>query len=58
MMDVKKTLMNLHKRFPNFDLDTLLLIVDCYVELWSYSYTTTNNAITAANTATPKNQLY
>jgi hypothetical protein len=57
-MDVKKTLMNLHKRFPNFDLDTLLLIVDCYVELWSYSYTTANNAITAANTATPKNQLY
>ena len=52
MMDVKKTLMNLHKRFPNFDLDTLLLIVDCYVELWSY--TTTNNAITA----TPKYQLY
>lgn len=30
-MDAKQTLINLHKAFPNFDLDTLFKILDCIV---------------------------
>lgn len=32
MIDFKKTLTNLHNEFPEFDLDTLLKIVDTIVE--------------------------
>lgn len=31
-MDAKQTLINLHSKFPEFDLDTLFTILDCYVE--------------------------
>lgn len=32
MMNLKETLKNLHKKFPNLTLDELFDIVDCYVE--------------------------
>lgn len=32
MIDFKKTLTNLHNKFPEFDLDTLFKIVDAIVE--------------------------
>ena len=32
-MDAKQTLINLHKAFPDFDLDTLFKVLDCYVPL-------------------------
>ena len=32
MVDFKKTLTNLHNKFPEFDLDTLFKIVDAIVE--------------------------
>lgn len=31
-MNTKETLKKLHETFPNFDTDTLLKILDCYVE--------------------------
>jgi hypothetical protein len=31
-MDVRKTLENLHKEFPNLSLDDLFRILDCYVD--------------------------
>lgn len=31
-MNTKETLKNLHEEFPDFDTDTLLKILDCYVE--------------------------
>lgn len=31
-MDAKRTLINLHEKFPEFDLDTLFSILDCYAE--------------------------
>lgn len=31
-MDFKKTLINLHNEFPEFDLDTLFKILDAIVE--------------------------
>lgn len=31
-MNTKATLQKLHEIFPNFDTDTLLKILDCYVE--------------------------
>lgn len=30
-MNVKETLRNLHKKFPNLTLDDLFTILDCYV---------------------------
>jgi hypothetical protein len=32
MMNLKITLKNLHKKFPNLTLDELFTIVDCYTE--------------------------
>lgn len=29
MIDFKRTLLNLHKTFPEFDLDTLIKIIEC-----------------------------
>lgn len=31
-MNTKETLKRLHETFPDFDTDTLLKILDCYVE--------------------------
>lgn len=31
-MNTKETLKRLHETFPDFDADTLLKILDCYVE--------------------------
>lgn len=31
-MDAKRTLINLHEKFPEFTLDMLFSILDCYVE--------------------------
>lgn len=31
-MNTKETLKKLHETFPDFDTDTLLKILDCYVE--------------------------
>ena len=31
-MNIRKTLENLHKKFPNLTLDDLFTIIDCYVE--------------------------
>ena len=31
-MNTKETLKRLHETFPDFDTDTLLRILDCYVE--------------------------
>lgn len=32
MIDTKKTLQNLHERFPDLDLDDLFAILECIVE--------------------------
>lgn len=32
MINVKKTLINLHQKFPTLDLDQLFTILDCIVE--------------------------
>lgn len=32
MMNTRETLKNLHKKFPNLNLDDLFEIMDCYVE--------------------------
>lgn len=29
MIDLKRTLLNLHETFPEFDLDTLIKIIEC-----------------------------
>lgn len=39
MIDFKKTLTNLHNEFPEFDLDTLLKIVDGIVETYTPTIT-------------------
>ena len=50
-MDAKQTLINLHKAFPEFDLDTLFKILDCivpYVCLGNYTSPSTtiwNNTV-------------
>lgn len=31
-MNTKATLKKLHETFPDFDIDTLLKILDCYIE--------------------------
>lgn len=38
-MDVKETLKNLHKRFPNYTLDELFDILDCVVPNYYVTYT-------------------
>lgn len=38
-MDVKETLKNLHRKFPNYTLDELFDILDCVVS----NYYVTNN---------------
>ena len=40
-MDVKETLKNLHRKFPNYTLDELFDILDCIVP--NYYVTYTNN---------------
>ena len=40
MIDVRKTLRALHKKFPLMSLDELFTIIDCYVE--ELSLTSTN----------------
>ena len=42
MMNIRKTLENLHKKFPNLTLDDLFAIIDCYVEE-GYSFGLTPN---------------
>ena len=32
MLNSKKTLKNLHEKFPNLSLDDLFIILDCYIE--------------------------
>lgn len=32
MLNVKQTLKNLHKKFPNLSLDELFEVLDCYIE--------------------------
>lgn len=32
MIDTKKTLVNLHERFPNMSLDELFAVLECIVE--------------------------
>lgn len=36
MIDFKRTLLNLHETFPEFDLDTLIKIIECITEGTSY----------------------
>lgn len=35
MIDTKRTLQNLHERFPDLDLDDLFAILECIVEYYS-----------------------
>lgn len=37
MIDFKKTLINLHEKFPEYDLDILIKIIDAIVETTDYS---------------------
>lgn len=37
MVDFKNTLINLHKKFPDYDLDTLMAIIDSIVETIDYN---------------------
>lgn len=37
MIDFKNTLINLHKKFPEYDLDKLIEIIDSIVETIDYS---------------------
>ena len=54
MIDVKRTLKVLHKKFPLMSLDELFTIIDCYVEDSLVSipqvYYTTETPATAINT--------
>lgn len=33
MIDTRRTLANLHKKFPSLSLDSLFDILDCYVKM-------------------------
>ena len=33
MIDTRRTLVNLHEKFPNLSLDNLFEILDCYTEV-------------------------
>lgn len=35
MIDTKRTLQNLHERFPDLDLDELFAILECIVDYYS-----------------------
>lgn len=37
MIDFKKTLINLHEKFPEYDLDTLIKIIESIVETTDYN---------------------
>lgn len=37
MIDFKNTLIKLHERFPTYDLDTLIAIIDSIVETVDYN---------------------
>lgn len=43
-MDVKQTLKNLHRRFPEMSLDDLFAILDCYSN-YEVSWKSYNNTI-------------
>lgn len=41
MIDARRTLVNLHNKFPNLPLDDLFEILECCVEtpsIWPYTY--------------------
>lgn len=38
MIDFKNSIINLHKKFPNKDLDELIQILDCIVESPEYPF--------------------
>lgn len=46
MVDVKETLKNLHKRFPNYTLDELFDILDCIVPNYYVTYNTYDYKLT------------
>ena len=55
-MDVKQTLKNLHRRFPEMSLDDLFAILDCYSNYevrWS-GYNTNSNTV---STTTPPTNI-
>lgn len=39
MIDFKSTLINLHERFPDYDLDTIIAIIDSIIEVPTLHYT-------------------
>lgn len=43
MIDTRKTLTNLHNKFPDFTLDTLFEILDCIKEEILYTYNWQDN---------------
>lgn len=42
MINTKQTLINLHERFPNMSLDDLFAILECIVECYNITYTSTD----------------
>ena len=40
-MDVKRTLINLHKRFPDMSLEDLFAVLECVQEYETYVFPTT-----------------
>ncbi len=42
MIDTKRTLQNLHERFPDLDLDDLFAILECIVEPFPTTTWSTN----------------
>jgi hypothetical protein len=45
MIDTRRTLVNLHEKFPNLSLDNLFEILDCYIEMPSM-WTNTDKTFT------------
>lgn len=43
MIDTRRTLVNLHEKFPDFTLDTLFEILDCIKEEILYTYNWQDN---------------
>lgn len=44
-MDFKNTLINLHRTFPEYDLDTLIKIIECVVDQDEYLTSKVSNPI-------------
>ena len=40
MIDTKRTLINLHERFPNMNLDDLFAIIECIVDYTGVTWDT------------------